>query len=390
MTSVVCVIDETGIHAPAFEDILTFLKNSYRSIYGKDVYLDNDSQDGQLLGLFAAAINDANAMAVAVYNAFSPSTAQGAGLSRVVRINGIARLVPSYSTVDLVIVGQAGTTITNGVARDASEHQWKLPASFTIPPSGEVTVTATAATMGALTAAAHTVTAIATPTRGWQSVGNPLAAVPGAPVESDARLRQRQGASTAIPSRTVLDGMIGAVAQVDGVTRYSAYENDSELTDSNGIQGHRVSLVVDGGDAAAIASAIALKKTPGSGTHGTTSQTVTDAYGIPHAIRFYRPTVVPITVALTVKAMAGYTAAIEARIRQAVADWINGLAIGADVLLTRVYVPANLNGGAGSGTFEITLLKIARDGGTPGTSDLVIAFNEAAQATITNVQITVM
>jgi len=386
----VCTIDDTGIHAPPFNDILTYLKDSYRAIYGQDVYLENDSQDGQLLGIFAAAVNDANAMAVAVYNAFSPSTAQGEGLSRVVKINGIKRAVASKSTVDLVIIGQTGTTITNGAAQDTGGNRWNLPASVTIPPGGSITVTAQAQDAGAIAAGAGTVTQIVTPTLGWQSVNNPSVAVAGAPIETDAALRQRQTVSTALPSLTVLEGIIGAVASLPGVSRHAAYENDTDVTDANGIPSHSISLVVQGGDASAIAGAIAAKKGAGAGTYGTTSQTVADVYGIAHVIKFYRPTTVPITYALKLRAFSGYTTAVEASIKQTLADWTISRAIGEDILLARTYLPAQLNGAAGAEAFEITEIKIARDAGTPGLTDLAIAFNEAATATIANVTITVV
>lgn len=396
MPTPVCTIDETGIHAPAFADVLDYLKDGYRGIYGSDLYLENDSQDGQLLSLFALAIHDANSMAVAVYNAFSPSTAQGAGLSSVVKINGIARALPSRSSVDLLVVGQAGTTISAGIATDTAGNRWLLPGSVTIPPAGQITVTATVRDLGAVAAPAGTVTSIATPTRGWQSVTNPLAAVSGAPVEPDPALRKRQAVSTALPSRTVLEGIVGGVASLPGVTRYAAYENDTDVADANGVPSHSLALVIEGGDAQAIATVIAEKKAPGSGTFGTTARTVTDGYGIPHTIRFLRPTNVPISVALTVKALAGYTSTIEDRIKQAVADYLNGtaydpedpddtdvdagLGIGDDTLIDALYTPAKLYAKVtrGSKTFKVTALKIARDGGTPAPVDVVLAFNEAA------------
>ncbi|WP_457832781.1 baseplate J/gp47 family protein, partial [Staphylococcus aureus] len=84
--------------------------------------------------------------------------------------------------------------------------------------------------IGAVSAPAGTITTINTPTRGWQSVTNPADAVPGAEVESDAALRSRQKISTAIPSLTVFEGIVGAVAGVSGVTRYRGYENDTNST----------------------------------------------------------------------------------------------------------------------------------------------------------------
>lgn len=390
MTTPVCIIDANGITAPAFSDVLAYFVNAYRSIYGSDTYLGNDSQDGQWVAMIAAAVNDCNAQAVACYNAFSPTTAQGTGLSRNVKTNGLTRAVPTFSTVDVQVVGVAGTTVTDGAITDANGNRWNLPATVTIPPAGTITVTATAALAGAISAPSNTVTGIATPTRGWQSVTNALASVPGAPVESDAALRRRQAISTALPSRTVLEGTVGAVAALAGVTRYAAYENMSDITDTNGVPSHSIALVVEGGNAAAIAAAIAAKKGPGCGTYGTTSQNVTDAYGITRAIKFYRPTTVPITYAVTVKALQGFTTAIQAQIQQAVSDFTNGLAIGQNLYRTRAHVPANLSLGVGSSTFEVTTLLVARDGGTPGSSDITIAFNEAASCVPASVAITVV
>lgn len=387
--AITCTIDASGIAAPTLSDIRAYLVSQYQGIYGSDVNLDPDTQDGQWIGIMATAVSDANAETVAVYNAFSPSTAQGVGLSRVVKINGIARLVATNSTVDLLIGGTAGTVISGGYATDANSVKWMLPATVTIPVAGQITVTATASDIGAIEAAAATITTIGTPTRGWQTVTNALAAVPGSPVEKDATLRARQRVSTALPSQTVLDGILGAVKNVSGVTRAKAYENDTSSTDGNGLPAHSISVVAEGGDAVAIASAIALKKTPGAYTYGTTSESVTDAYGIPRTIRFMRPTSVPITASIAITALPGYTSAIGAQIQAAVVAYLNSLDIGDDVYLTRLFVPANLSGGTGSETFDITSILIARDAGTPGSSNVVLAFNEVASGLVANITLTV-
>lgn len=384
------IIDASGISAPSYAEVLDYLQQQYRSIYGADVYLGNDSQDGQFLGVLALAISDANAATIAAYNSFSPLTGQGNGLSSNVKINGIARAVATNSQVDLKVVGQAGTVITQGIARDVNGKTWALPATVTIPPAGEITVTATCTEMGGITAGVGQVNVIATPTRGWQSVTNPSAADPGAPVETDSSLRQRQQVSVALPSRTVLEGTTGAVANIMGVTRLATYENDTNATDSNGIPAHSISLVVEGGDAAAIAQAIADKKTPGTGTYGTTLQTVTDVYGRPLAIRFCRPTYQAVTVALTLKALAGYSSVTGAAVQQAVSDYINSVEIGgglsksvewADAITAANSVPNNA-------TFKITSLALTGPGGA-GSPDVALAFNQAAQCNPAAVTITV-
>ncbi|MDR9240712.1 baseplate J/gp47 family protein [Burkholderia multivorans] len=390
LTTLAPTIDANGITAPTYADVFAYLQDQYRSIYGADTYLEPDSQDGQLLGVFAKAISDVNSVAVAIYRSFSPATAQDDALSSNVKINGIARKVASYSSADLVLIGQAGATITNGAAKDTNGVQWLLPATVTIPPSGTITVTATCATIGDVSARAGTINQIATPALGWQSVTNPADAAEGAPVENDAVLRQRQTVSTALPSLTVLDGIIGAVANVPGVTRYVAYENDTSATDANGIPSHSISLVVEGGDATAIANAIAAKKTPGSGTYGTTAVIVTDIYGRPITIRFFRPVAAPIAATVTIKALTGYTSQTGQQIQQAVSDYINGVQIGGGLSGSVEWGDAltAANSVGGGVTFKLSGLTLTGPRGA-GSPDVALLFNEAASCTPADVTLVV-
>lgn len=388
--AIVCTIDATGIHAPALADIRAYFVSSYKAIYGSDVYLESDSQDGQLLDIFSTAIHDCNAQTVACYGAYSPATAQGNGLSSVVKINGIARLLPSKSSADLLIGGTAGTTINGGYATDVDGVQWELPDGVTIPVEGQITVTATCSVDGQISAPPETIINIGTPTRGWQTVTNPEAATEGSPVESDATLRRRQKTSTALPSKTVVDGIVGALLDLSGVVRVKPYDNDTNSTDGNGIPAHGLAMVVEGGDAQEIASVIRLKKTPGGPTYGTTSEIVTDTYGIPKTINFFRPTIVPITVAVEIEVVGGYTTAIGELIKQDIAAYVNDLDIGEDVYIRRLFVPANLNGIVQSETYDISSLLIARDGGSPASSNVIIAFNEAASCAISDISVTVV
>lgn len=352
-------IDGNGIHAPTYAEILSELTTAFQSIYGSDAYLGPDSQDGQMLAIFAQAISDTNAMAVAAYNAFSPATAQGAGLSSVVKINGIARHVPSNSTADLTIVGVAGTLISNGVATDTNGNRWNLPASVTVPVSGTVVVTATASESGNIAAGPGTITTIATPTLGWQTVNNVGAATPGAAVESDAELRVRQSNSTQIPSLTVLGGILGAVQSIDGVTQAKAYENSTGTTDANTLPPHSISLVVEGGDALEIATSIYDKKTPGTATYGTTSETVVDSITLVEStINFFRPTVQDVSAVVLLQALTGYVATTGVLIQQAVADYIDLQAIGDDVYQSKVVGAADAAGF--SSTFNIQRVYQAR------------------------------
>ena len=383
-------VDATGFHAPTFAAVQQFLIGQFQAIYGADIVVDPSSQDGQLIGIFALAISDATSACAAGYKSFSPSTAQGVGLSSMVKINGMARHVPSNSTAVLVLIGQAGSVISNGIVQDTPGNNWALPPSVIIPPSGTVTVTATCQTPGAITAPPDDIFRIATVTYGWQSATNPAAAAPGAPVESDALLRIRQSESTALPALTVLDGIIGAVAGLPGVTETVGYENDTNATDANGLPPHSISLVVVGGDAVAICQTILLKKTPGCFTYGTTRESVNDVYGLPHDIGYFVPTTVPIGVHITLTAKPGYSTIVGAAISQSVADYINALGSGDDVIYSKLWTPADLNDVNITNSYDITAMSIATPvAGTYGTANIPVSIFQEATCDPANVVITV-
>lgn len=391
----VCQITAAGCVRPTFADCLAYVQGSYRAIYGQDMVLDASSQDGQFMALLANAIHDSNGETLAAYNSVSPSTAQGTGLDRNVKLNGIRRKSPTYSTVPVLCVGQAGITITGGIFTDPAGVQWSLPPVVLIPDAGQITVLATAQTIGSITLPAGALDtangkgSIATVTRGWQAVTNQADASVGAPVESDSALRQRQSISTALPSLSVADGLLGALAAISGVNRLKVYENDTGATDVNGIPGHCIAAVLDGGNPAIIAQIIRLKKGPGVSTFGTTMQTVTSTSGIPKNIAFFYLTQAPIVYALTVQNIGGFTQSIQAQIQQSLSGWTNGLDIGEDVNRDQAFAAAKLYDGPGSKTFKILSFQLARSGQPLGSVDAPIAFSEAAMCSPVSIAITV-
>ena len=379
-------VGPTGVSFPSDPVFLEAFKDEYRLIYGADIYLEADSQDGQWIAVMALAMYDAMTISSAVYSSFSPLTAQSDALSRNVRINGISRDVATNSTVDLTLVGTTGTVITGGAATDASGNIWLLPTPTTITVGTGTTVTATCSVVGSIQASASSITQIATPTLGWTSVNNTSAATGGSPVESDADLRDRQTRSTALPSQSIFDGIIGAVESVTGVTETFASENDTGVTfpappTSTGQPGHSIALVVLGGTDAAIAAAIAETKTAGTTTYAINPQAniiVFDKYGIPNTINFGRPSNVTIKVAVTIEKIAFYVATTDTLIKDSVAAYVTALGIGDDVLLNRLFTPANLESVPEGATYVVRSIWATSTGVVPiitDNVDLILAFN---------------
>lgn len=380
-----------GITAPDYPTLLTTLTGYFQQIYGSDAYLQADSKDGQMLALVALAIHDANNSAIACYNAFSPATAQADALTRNVKINGIARKPATHSTVDVTVTGTAGTTISNGMLKDANQRVWNLPASITIAPGGTVTVTAVCQVPGAVACVAGALSQIATPTRGWISVSNAAAAVTGTAAETDAQLRQRQSRSVALPSLTPFAAVEAAIANVAGVIRYRLCENDTGATDPDGLPAHSIAAIVDGGDVMEIARTLRGSKGQGVATWGTTSVVVADRQGNPHTVSFSRSVNVPVFVAIQLRVLAGFTTQVEQDIKAAIAAWIATLTIGDDVLISRLYSPANLgvmDGGEGR-SYDITGLTIGRSAAALTTANIITAWNEVPSCALENITITV-
>lgn len=316
-------------------------------------------------------IYDSFLTAQAAYNSRSPATAVGSALDAIVAVNGIARMPAVYSTATETIVGTAGTTITNGVVQDVNGNKWFLPATVVIPSGGSTSVTVTCQTAGAITANPGDISTIVTPQLGWTSATNSAAATVGSPAETDSKLRARQAQSTAQPSLTVLTGLKGALAAVQGVTRFAVYENATNATNSNGIPANSICAVVEGGSSASIANAIFNKKGPGCGTYGTTAVSVTDSYGQTTTINYDVVAYTQIDVTVNVKKLSGYSSTTTSAIQNAIVSYLNSNPIGGTVYYGNLWGSAlGANPSVNAPAFSITSLTCAVHLGTQFTTGL--------------------
>lgn len=253
---------------------------------------------------------------------------------------------------------------------------------MTIGDGGTVTTSATCQTIGEITASQYSLTNIQTPTSGWTLVTNEVAAVPGLPVETDSLLRIRQALSTELPSLTELEGTMGAIAIVPGVTRYKVYENPTGATgtDPNGydLPAHSITCVVEGGSDNAVGQAIYENRGLGCKTNGTTTVDFTDTYGIVTPISFYRPSYVPIFIDITVKKLTGYSTAVGTAIIAALVTYLNSLAIGEELTISALYGAAlSVLPDLTRPTFSIITLTAGLSGESDeGTTDIEIDFDE--------------
>lgn len=381
LTTLAPTIGTNGITIPTYNDVYQSMIAIFQGIYGSDIYITPDSQDGQWIAALAKAINDSNVAAVALFNSFSPAYSTGAQLSSLVKINGLTRLVASNSSAPGNVIGQAGTIITNGMVQDTGGNIWNLPALVVIPGGGSIAVTVIAQTPGAIAATIGAINQIVNPQLGWQSFSNTSQATTGSPVETDAALRIRQAASVSLSALGIIQSLSAAIANLPGVNRFLVYENATGAADGNGVPANSIACIVEGGVAASIAQAIFNKKSPGCRTYGTTTVPIVDSKGNVNNINFFALAEQPIYVSMTIQHLNGYVSTTATAIVNAIMAFINSLQIGQEVYYSQLYGVASLAGqvAAGSENFYITALTLGTAPAPVGTANIVIPYNQAAQ-----------
>lgn len=387
-------VDSKGLHIPTYNDILEKLVASMKQIYGDDIYLDNSSPDYQLLSIFALVQADTMQTMAYAYNARSPETAIGASLDSVVKLNGIKRKAASQSTCQVKITGTPFTQILNGAVKDRAGLIWDLPSNVVIDSSGVTYTVVTCRKAGAVSALAGDITQIETPTYGWISVENEVAAVLGNTEETDAQLRERQTISTANPSQTMLAGTKGAIAALKNVSRYAVYENDTNVesvTENNphGLPAHSVTCVVEGGTDEDVAEAIFLHKGIGCYTHGDVVVEYTDQNDYINRIRFFRPDYKDVFVKVVIKKYTGYISSMTTKVREAVYEYLAALTIGSDVSASVLSnIIAACNPSLTKPIFGIKELKIGLSKDALAAQDITIGFKEIPNPAFANIEVT--
>ena len=381
-------IDDSGLHIPTYQDIMDYLEEQVRLIFGNDIYLGDDAQDYQLLSVFAAKLFDVMQLAELNYNNRSPSTAIGAALDTLVAINGLQRQGATASTATVHLTGTAGAVISRGAVQQKSTgYLWSLPQTVTIGSGGTAEALATCQQLGPVIAVPGDLSIIATPTAGWTAVTNEDAADLGRAVETDAELRARQALSVANPSQTIIESLTGGLASVPGVSLVRVYQNDTNQTDANGLPPHSIEAVVQGGADYDIAYQINLRKDDGVSTNGEESVDVVDTAGQTHTIKFSRPEDTPIYVSINLQKLLGYKGADS--IKNAVAAYINALGIGEDVYTSAVLVAAMASMTSISNPeFNIKTLTLGTSPSPSGSEDISITYRAKASCTVANITVT--
>lgn len=312
-------IDSSGLTIQTTPEIIAEILDGapgypgMRQIYGADINVEANSPDGQMVNIIAQAKTDVLELSQQIYNSFDPDKAVGTSLDARCAINGVIRNAGTKTIQNVVVTTDRAltlpgldTSVTPFTVADTSGNQYQLVSTYAFGSAASTALVFQAALIGAVSSLPNTIISIVTVTLGVTAVNNPATYTTlGLNEETDYALRIRRQKSVALPSQGYLEGLIGALLDTTDVTEAVVYENDTNSTDGNGIPGHSIWCIVEGGTNTAVANAIYVKRNAGCGMKGTVTVPVLQADGSFFSIKFDRPTSENLYISFDIAAVTG-------------------------------------------------------------------------------------
>lgn len=389
-------INDQGIIVPDTSTTRNEVIQEFRDVFGSDLVTDPSTPQGQLITRItelrdAVARNNAD-----VANQINPALASGRFLDALVGLSGASRKPATKSIISQVTIGGTpGTLIPAGsMASTNSGQVFELAQSITIPSGGTIDAAFIARDTGPIGAPIGTLINIESSILGWLTVTNPVEAVLGRDIESDAALRRRRRGILATQTMSITESLYARLNTVNGISSFLILENpmgSTQTVQGISMEAHSVWACIDGGVGGDIALALFKSKTPGTvwATPNTTNYNVNDPVtNVPYVVKFARPSDVILLIRVTIS-----TSKLPAQtlIPEYVMNYVNGLLPG-DVSFTvgssvsPFEIAAAIN--AQEPSFNIRKVEISLNGSGTWSSDVYnIASNAIARTQLSSISV---
>ena len=371
-------ITETGYHRSTFEEILSDLTLKTQELFGEDIDVSEQTPLGKILQLMSYVRGKDHELAELIYYSRFPNTASGTNLDRLCPFFGITRNVATPARYEVEVTGDEGTTIPVGflVSTESGIEYYNTTATTiaTGDTTCKITVECTeAGIMGNVTASE--IVEIVNPEAGIDSIIGTNIVMAGTDEESDNMLRQRMQIVGAGGGSGNEASIKAALLRVPTVTSATVIVNETD---------HSITCYVAGGEnySQEIAKAIFMTKPVGIKTNGDVSVTITDDGGFSHTINYDTLESISVTVAISISTTVDFEgeAGIVA-IQKNVADYINNLGFGNDLILSALYGYIY----SVTGIEKVTSLQLSTNGTTFTTDDISISNIQCAICNAVNV-----
>lgn len=309
-------ITDTGYQRRTIDVVLESIQGDLRDKISAKLDLSEDTVLGNTSNIDARRIDELEQLVEEAYNAFDPDNASDDRQVALALISGVPRRGAQKGLVNATINVTNAHTYAPG---DLAAHVVDEPTNRWLNRDEVVTTVGThdysavfqSENAGAAAVAeAGTLTVIATPVTGWNSVTNADAATPGQDIESIAALKIRREQSVSPGGSRTRNAIRTKLVGVAGVLSAEVFDNRTNVTDANGIAPHGLRVVVWDGDPAAadnndIAQVIYDFGPEGILPQGTETGIANDPTIGPVDVKFDRATASDITVAVNIESTTG-------------------------------------------------------------------------------------
>ena len=380
-------LTDKGFNRLSYEEILEDITNKAKLLFGDDIDTSDNSTFGKIISLLSYDSSNNQELAENVHLSHFPKTARGVSLDYACKILGISRNPATYAKHQITITGEAGTLIEMGFLVSAGDVVFHTTDNHTIGSDGTVIVEVECNEAGEIGNV---------PTGSINTIVNPVADVTevthnkilelGKNVETDESLRNRATTSQNNTGSGTLEAIRSAVLSVTGVESVYIEENDTNTTTIFGLPPHSFRCNVLAPETASheIAEAIFRKKTAGIPTAGNVTETVLDAGGTPHNIKFSWTKIYYVHVKCEIEVNTDYSDISENEIKNNLLNKINSLTNGQPLSTTSLYSAIFING-----VTDVPLLEVSGNGDVYSAGLIGVTMDTVIRTKLDNISIVV-
>lgn len=304
-------LNENGLTIKTANESRADFVSGYQDIYGTDINLDSNTQDGQLIDIYTQMATDNRELIRELYNTGDPDLCRGKIQDVRYRINNLFRKGGSFTIVPITLVITETVTLQGldanynnvdatayGFSDDSGNNYYLIDTeTFT---QGTYTRSFRASQIGNIEPIIGTITNPITIVKGVKSGINESAPISiGVNQETDEEFSDRRQRSTEDRSQNSTDAMRSQLLDLEGVTDAFVYDHDYENypdgDDSDGIPLHYIWAIVEGGANTDIATVI-YANSGGSGTKGEITVPVPTSSGQIFTAHFDRVVGIPLYI----------------------------------------------------------------------------------------------
>lgn len=372
----------TGFQPKTMQVIIEEVNALFHAEYGTSFDMSNRTPQGHIVGIMAEREALLWEILEAIVSSTDPDAAFGVYLDSLLALSGTIRRSATRSTAMLTLTGDAATAVPQGTqfsnrvtgerfATDISATLYSVPARATmtayslgdrVTNTGSVyiaivagtssigvgylgktpsnidgpflrwrylgegaavaDVPATSLNTGEIVGISGDITVIENPISGLDGVINITDADLGTTLETDGEARLRRESILTTSGSATIDALRSDLLEVPGVTRVTIFQNTSDYVNSDGLPGHSIEALIQGGDNQDIFDALLANVAAGIGTFGGIPGTATDELGNVFAMAFSRPTPIVIYVEVTLEYDADeYPADGDAQVKAAIVTY---------------------------------------------------------------------